>query len=103
MTLDSRPSPAFPILPRPVPQMVRPVRPSAEQFGVLVLEAVMPTSSAGWPTLQDWDIRVWPVARLGDVTLEARPLLPSLGAQDLRDGLRAEGWTPLGPVRVRRV
>lgn len=117
MTLNPRTSPAFPIPPIPAPQMVRPVRPSTELFGVLVLEAVMPVGNSALPILPDWDIRVWPVARLGDVTLEAQPLaappqpgqsarrtpgrgLDAAGAGAVASGLRPrEMFSPLPRLR----
>ncbi|MBB6015971.1 hypothetical protein ACFP9V_11530 [Deinococcus radiopugnans] len=91
----------------PVPPMLRDrwtpsVGPETELFGVLVLEAVKPSEDAEVPAPAEWEIRVWPVARLGDVTIEAQPLRPWLGADDLRTALQAAGWTPLGPIRVRR-
>lgn len=99
MTLKTRSEPAFIPLPLHVPQGVSP---ADGRFGALVLEAVMPAGEQNPPDMPDWDLRLWPVARLGDVTLEARPLRPDLGPDDLRAALRDEGWTPLGPVRARR-
>ncbi len=97
MTLKTRSAPTFP-LPLHAPQAVCP---ADGRFGVLVLEAVMPAGEQHLPDLPDWDLRLWPVARLGDVTLEARPLRPHLGPDELRAALRSEGWTPLGPVRQK--
>ena len=99
MTLKTRSEPTFIPLPLHMPGDVSPAN---ERFGALVLEAVMPMGEQNPPVLPDWDLRLWPVARLGDVTLEARPLRPDLGPDDLRAALRGEGWTPLGPVRARR-
>ncbi|CAM3929017.1 hypothetical protein [Deinococcus frigens] len=102
MTLNTRLTPAFPLSRMQAPQSLRSVRPADELFGGLVLEAVRPTGPQDLPVLPHWELRAWPVARLGDVTLEARPLLPWLGPDDLRAALREVGWTPLGPVRGRR-
>ena len=99
MTLNARSAPTFPLAPLPTPH---PLRPADELFGVLVLEAVTPVGDQELPALPDWEVRAWPVARLGDVTLEVRPLLPWLGPDELRAALLAGGWTPLGPVRGRR-
>lgn len=100
MTLNARCAPTVP--PLPAPQSMWPARPADEPFGTLLLEAVSPADAPEQLTLPDWAIRTWPVARLGDVTLEARPLWAHLGPDDLRAALRAAGWTPLGPVRTRR-
>ncbi|GGM01509.1 hypothetical protein [Deinococcus aerophilus] len=97
MTLNIHPA-----SPLPCPPLARSVRPDPELFGAFLLEAVTPTGAPEMPELPAWELRLWPVARLGDVTIEARPLLPHLGPDDLRAALRHGGWTPLGPVRVRR-
>ena len=99
MTLNAHPAPTFPLAPPCAPQAVRP---ADDLFGTFVLEALSPGGDLASPALPGWELRVWPVARLGDVTLEARPQQPWLGPDDLRAGLRGEGWTPLGPVRRRR-
>lgn len=92
----------FPAPPMFRDRWTRSAHPDTELFGVLVLEAVKPSEDAEVPVLAEWEIRAWPVARLGDVTIEAQPLLPYLGPDELRAALSTEGWTPLGPIRVRR-
>lgn len=74
----------------------------AEVFGQLFVEVVTPDGQATSPLLPGWELRVWPVARLGDATLEARPLCPHLEAADLDRDLRRAGYMPLGPVRAAR-
>lgn len=71
-------------------------------FGTWVMEVTAPGSTLEAPRLQDWEVRVWPVARLGDLTLEVRPRCPHLDDTDLRAELRRQGYQVLGPVRVRR-
>ena len=52
-------------------------------------------------TVPGWTVRTWPVARLGDATLEVRAdgLRDSLA--DLHAALRDAGISALGPVRAR--
>ncbi|ACO46610.1 hypothetical protein DEDE109153_07140 [Deinococcus deserti] len=71
-------------------------------FGRWVMEVAAPGGTLEAPTLHDWEVRVWPVARLGDLTLEVRPLHGYLDETDLRAELRRQGYQVLGPVRVRR-
>ena len=71
-------------------------------FGTWVMEVTSPQGTLTAPQLQDWEVRGWPVARLGDLTLEVRPLCPSLDEDDLRAELRRRGYQVLGPVRARR-
>lgn len=79
-----------------------PARTDAAVFGLYTLELLTPDGQAGAPALPDWELRAWPVARLGDATLEARPRRPHLGPADLDRDLRRAGYTPLGPVRPAR-
>ena len=72
-------------------------------FGTWVMEVTAPQGTLDAPRLQDWDVRAWPVARLGDLTLEVRPLCPDLDEAGLRAGLRRQGYRVLGPVRARRL
>ncbi len=72
-----------------------------EIFGVVFVELINP--GGGPVCLPGWITRLWPVARLGDQTLEARPSFGSLGTEavdDLLRQLRDAGLTPLG-VRLR--
>ncbi|AWN23317.1 hypothetical protein DKM44_08805 [Deinococcus irradiatisoli] len=72
-----------------------------EIFGVVFVELINP--GGGSPRLPGWTTRLWPVARLGDQTLEARPSGGSVsrgGVDDLLRQLRGAGLTPLG-VRLR--
>ena len=72
-------------------------------FGVAFVEIINP--GGGAVQLPGWHTRLWPVARLGDQTLEAWPVAQQLSAgqvnvRELLTGLRAAGITPLG-VRLR--
>ncbi|GAA5512582.1 hypothetical protein Dcar01_01298 [Deinococcus carri] len=87
--------PALPVPPLPCPR-------GPEVFGLLMVEAITPDGRATAPALADWEVRAWPVARLGDATLEARPRRPHLGAAELDHDLRRAGYTPLGPFRTAR-
>ena len=60
----------------------------------LLVEVIAPACGA-LPRLPGWTLTVWPLARLGDFTLEARPLAPTPPAV-LLGALRAAGFTPLG-------
>ncbi|WP_189069451.1 hypothetical protein [Deinococcus radiotolerans] len=64
------------------------------------LEVIAPTRQI--PHLSGWTLQAWPVASLGDLTLQARPHDASATPDDLRAALRAAGLTPLGPVRAHR-
>lgn len=71
---------------------------AAKVFGTLFIELIAPTP-ARLPDLPGWQLRAWPQARLGDLTLEARPLRAAT-PDELLGALRAAGFTPLGqPVR----
>lgn len=65
----------------------------------LLVEVIAPEGLT-LPQLPGWTVTVWPLARLGDFTLEARPLAPTPPAV-LLGALRAAGFTPLG-LRERR-
>lgn len=67
--------------------------------GTLFMEVVLPQAKA--LSLPGWTLRLWPQARLGDATLEARAS-GSQDAEDLIAGLRSQGVQTLGPVRTRR-
>lgn len=85
------------------PNLTRPmVRPENELFGWWTLEVITPDGKATVPAFSGWELRAWPVARLGDMTLEARPLRPDLEAADLEAALRRAGYTPLGRWRRSR-
>lgn len=91
-------------LPAP-PTLVPPLFPHAgdEVFGTLFAEVLTPEGGVSAPCLPDWELRAWPVARLGDATVEARPRRAGLGAAHLDHALRRAGYTPLGPIHpVRR-
>lgn len=83
--------------PAPAP---RRERPADEVFGSVVCEVALP-SADHCPELEGWILRLWPQARLGDATLEARRL-GSQRAEELLDGLRRQGVTVLGPLHQRR-
>ncbi len=90
----------FPVAFHPA-QTARPAL-TDQVFGTVFFEVIgqgLPGCTT--PSLPGWTVRVWPQARLGDATLEARPD----GEQTLDGlllGLRAQGITALGPVRRRR-
>lgn len=84
-----------------VPQLRRDTPATPELFGLLFAEVIGPSGSVTTPDLPGWDVRVWPVARLGDATLEARPQYPHLCAADLQLELERLGWSVLGPIRVK--
>ncbi|GAA5533262.1 hypothetical protein [Deinococcus aluminii] len=86
----------------PLPPFPQPTPRGPEVFGTLMLEALTPDGAVTAPLLADWEVRAWPVARLGDATLEARPRRPNLEAADLDRDLRRAGYTPLGPWRAGR-
>lgn len=83
--------------PAPLPL---PSRADSELFGTLLVEVVTPDGGSAAPLLADWEVRAWPVARLGDMTLEARPRRKHLGPADLDTDLRRLGFLPLGPFRA---
>ncbi|THF71334.1 hypothetical protein E7T06_03055 [Deinococcus sp. Arct2-2] len=84
------------------PVAPRVARPDSALFGAFVLEITTPDSTLTVPALDGWQLRVWPVARLGDATLEARPVDAHQNAADLVHALHAHGYGTLGPVRTRR-
>ncbi|MDV6375355.1 hypothetical protein [Deinococcus arenicola] len=98
MTLNTRSAPTFRHPQMHAPQPARALTPPR----VLLLEALTPVEDQTLPALSGWELHVWPVARLGDVTVEARPLRPDLGPDDLRVALQNVGWTPLGRVWAQR-
>lgn len=72
-----------------------------EVFGTVFVEIINP--GGGTVRLPGWHTRLWPVARLGDQTLEARPSFGPLRTEtvdELLRQLRGAGLTPLG-VRLR--
>lgn len=101
MTCIPHPDPAF-LAPVPSPVARLGPRSGPGLFGTLILEVVTPDGTASVPDLPGWELRAWPVARLGDATLEARPHSPGPGAAELARELRRAGYTPLGPVRTAR-
>lgn len=91
--------------PRPQPHLPihqRRANTSPDLFGTLIMEVVTPTGQATAPELHGWDLRSWPVARLGDATLEASPIYPHLDAGNLREALAQAGYAVLGPIRQRK-
>ena len=79
-------------------QSARPLQTDAV-FGTVFFEVLLSADTP--PTVPGWTLRLWPRARLGDATLEAR----ADGAQttaDLIAGLGEQGVRALGPVRHRR-
>lgn len=94
MTLHPRPPRHLP------PPQTEPARTGPDLFGLYVAEVVGPLEPA--PHLTGWETRLWPVARLGDATFEARPRWPGLDEDDLRAALAQAGYTVLGPLRRRR-
>jgi len=94
-------APQFPQPRQPQAQSVRP----AAVFGTVFFEVVLNTGAAApTPSLPGWALRLWPQARLGDATLEARPVDPQADPQlsDLLAGLSAQGIDILGPVKLHR-
>ncbi|MGM9321072.1 hypothetical protein [Deinococcus aquaticus] len=64
------------------------------------LEIISPSGRA--PHLTGWTVQTWPVASLGDLTLQARPHGEAATPDDLRAALTRAGFTPLGPIRTHR-
>lgn len=78
------------------------VNPDTPQvFGALFAEVITPNGEVSTPTIPGWELRVWPTARLGDATLEARALAAHLDESDLKAALARVGWSVLGPIRVK--
>ncbi|WP_155297921.1 hypothetical protein [Deinococcus kurensis] len=100
MTATLRPTARFPLTPDPQ-SLTRQPAPAAPQpdLPLYSLEVIAPSGRA--PQLDGWTVQSWPVARLGDLTLQARPHHAAT-PDDLRAALRAAGFTPLGPVRTHR-
>lgn len=91
-----------PVHPTALPPLLSQRVTTPDIFGMLFAEVITPDGSACVPDLHGWEVRVWPVARLGDATLEARPLYPHLDAAHLREDLDRAGVQVLGPVREKR-
>ncbi len=85
---------------RPIPvQHEETAFPGQLVCGTLFMEVVLTQGSA--LSLPGWTLRLWPQARLGDATLEAR----ASGSQETAElitGLRSLGVQVLGPVRTRK-
>lgn len=80
--------------------------PASAQPVTLIAEVALPEGHPDAPTLPvlalpGWTLRLWPVARLGDATLEARPDSAQASAQELRAALAELGIGVLGPLRPR--
>lgn len=85
-----------------IPPVVTPERRvTPDIFGRLFAEIITLGAPPHLPHLPGWEVRLWPVARLGDATLEARPLHPHLNAQHLREDLQHAGIQILGPIREK--
>ncbi len=85
--------------PRPVAPPTQPTPRAAGGLAVTLLVEVIAPEGRALPALPGWSVTVWPHARLGDLTLEARSCG---GARDALLGtLRDAGFTPLG-LRDRR-
>lgn len=74
-----------------------------EVFGTVFVEIINP--GGGAVRLPGWHTRLWPVARLGDQTLEAWPVASRASAgqvnvRGLLEQLQTAGITPLG-ARLR--
>lgn len=97
------PNPQLPFLgsPQASTPLTGPEHTSPELFGTLIMEITTPTGEFSSPHVPGWELRVWPVARLGDATLEAQPLYAPLTPNDLREALAATGYGVLGPIRIR--
>lgn len=65
-------------------------------FGTVFMEVVVPCAPARLPDVPGWTLRAWPVARLGDVTLEAAPHGPGMPLAPLLAALRGASFVPLG-------
>ncbi|MXV18035.1 hypothetical protein [Deinococcus xianganensis] len=100
MTATLRPTARFPLTPDRQPR-ARQADPTAPLYSLPMysVEVIAPSGRA--PQLDGWTVQSWPVASLGDLTIQARPHHPST-PDDLRAALRAAGYTPLGPVRTHR-
>ncbi|MBZ9750293.1 hypothetical protein K7W42_05380 [Deinococcus sp. HMF7604] len=94
MTASLRPTtPAFLPLPCTPQEVCHPT---------YVLE-VLTSGAPELPPVPGWTLRAWPVARLGDLTVQATPQDPAeSGPAALRAALAAAGVTPLGPVRLHQ-
>lgn len=88
--------------PCPAPPAALPLpSPAAAQPVTWIAEVALPEGRPVTPTLPGWTLRLWPVARLGDATLEARPDTAQASAQELRAALADLGIGVLGPLRPR--
>ncbi|WP_119672968.1 hypothetical protein [Deinococcus sp. RM] len=95
MTATLRPTARFPLTPDLQP-LARQAEPTAPLYS---LEVIAPSGRA--PQLDGWTVQSWPVASLGDLTIQARPHQAAT-PDDLRAALTRAGFTPLGPVRTHR-
>ncbi|WP_412029726.1 hypothetical protein [Deinococcus yunweiensis] len=87
----------------PAPRLHLPLQTTPDDTAAptFILEAIL-SGPVGQPiALPGWTIRAWPVARLGDATLEAQSSDPSQRAADLAVALNRIGIVPLGPIRAR--
>lgn len=100
MTATLRPTARFPLAPdlQPVTRQPAPAAPQPD-LPLYSLEVIAPSGQA--PQLDGWTVQSWPVASLGDLTLQARPQHAAT-PDDLRAALTRAGFTPLGPVRTHR-
>ncbi|GAA0518643.1 hypothetical protein [Deinococcus depolymerans] len=93
-----RPSPTH--LPTPTPSEPAAAHPlPLDSLPLYSLEVIAPSGRT--PQLDGWTVQSWPIASLGDLTLQARPHHAAT-PDDLRAALHAAGITPLGPVRTHR-
>ncbi|GGR87160.1 hypothetical protein [Deinococcus sedimenti] len=100
MTATLRPTARFPLTPDLQP-LARQADPTAPLYSLPMysVEVIAPGGRA--PQLDGWTVQSWPVASLGDLTLQARPHHAAT-PDDLRAALTRAGFTPLGPVRAHR-
>ncbi|GGS15428.1 hypothetical protein [Deinococcus knuensis] len=100
MTATLRPTARFPLTPdlQPPARQADPTAP-LHSLPLYSLEVIAPGGRA--PQLDGWTVQSWPVASLGDLTIQARPDHPA-APDDLRAALTRAGFTPLGPVRTHR-
>ncbi|WP_146160641.1 hypothetical protein [Deinococcus arcticus] len=96
-SLRAQPPFALPTVPAALPAVSGPTL-SPPRRPVYVLEVLAPLLPL--PPVPGWTLQAWPVARLGDLTLQATPQ-GDASPDDLRLALQAAGFSPLGPVRRR--
>ncbi len=75
---------------------------TSEVFDTFVLELITPSGKIETPSLTGWQLMAWPVARLGDLTLEAKALYSYLRTEDLATDLAKAGYKVLGPIHQRK-